>query len=237
MRMFSCHLSHEVAETLWEQRDQYLEGGRPRAQELTATVVFTDLKGFTSIAESMDAQALMDWLNEFMAAMTRKVMDQGGVVNKYIGDAIMAVFGVPAPRAGEEEISRDARNAVRCALAMKDELERLNGQWTARGRPVMKMRIGIHTGPLMVGCVGAEERLEYTVIGDTVNIAARLESFDKEFDAESVCRILISGPTKRRLNGIVATRTVGRALLRGKGEELSIFQVKDPGELKQEAEA
>jgi adenylate cyclase len=100
----------------------------------------------------------------------------------------------------------------------------------------MKMRVGIHTGPLMVGCVGSDERLEYTVIGDTVNVAARLESFDKDFDAESVCRILISEPTKRRLNGSFATLTVGRALLRGKGEEMTIFQVRDPEESIQEAE-
>ncbi len=236
MRMFSCHLSQEVAETLWEQRDQYLEGGRPRAQELTATVVFTDLRGFTSLAESMDAQSLMDWLNEYMAAMSKTVMDHGGVVNKYIGDAIMAVFGVPAPRTGEMEIARDARNAVKCALGMKQELERLNSQWTTRGRSAMKMRVGIHTGPLMVGCVGSEERLEYTVIGDTVNVAARLESYDKDFDAESVCRILISEPTRRRLDGSFAALTVGRALLRGKGEEMTIFQVRDPEESLQEAE-
>jgi len=236
MRMFSCHLSQEVAETLWEQRDQYLEGGRPRARELTATVVFTDLKGFTSLAESMDAQSLMDWLNEYMAAMSKTVMDHGGVVNKYIGDAIMAVFGVPAPRAGEQEIARDAEHAVRCALAMRGELERLNEEWTTRGRAAMKMRIGVHTGPLMVGCVGSEERLEYTVIGDTVNIAARLESFDKDFDAGSVCRILISEPTKRRLNGRIATLSVGRVLLRGKGEEMAIFQVRDPEETTQEVE-
>jgi adenylate cyclase len=227
MRMFSCHLSPEVAESLWSRRDQYLEGGRPRAQELTATVLFTDLAGFTPVAESLDAQALMDWLNEYMAAMTRTVMDSGGVVNKYMGDAVMALFGVPAPRRGEEEIARDARNGVRCALAMKGELERLNGEWAARGRTAMRMRIGIHTGPLMVGCIGSEDRLEYTVIGDTVNVAARLESFDKDLDAASTCRILISETTLSRLDGRFLTSSVGRVRLKGKDRELSISRVVD----------
>jgi adenylate cyclase len=160
-----------------------------------------------------------------MAAMTRIVMDSGGVVNKYMGDAIMALFGVPAPRSGEEEIARDARSAVRCALAMREELERLNSLWLTRGRSAMRMRVGIHTGPLMVGCIGSEDRLEYTVIGDTVNVAARLESFDKVLDAESTCRILISEPTRRRLDGSFATDSVGRVQLKGKGQELSIHRV------------
>ncbi len=225
MRMFSCHLSPEVAESLWGQRQQYLEGGRPRAQEITATVIFTDLAGFTPVAEKLDAQTLMDWLNEYMAAMTRIVMDSGGVVNKYMGDAIMALFGVPAPRVGEEEVARDARSAVRCALAMREELERLNALWVTRGRSAMRMRIGVHTGPLMVGCIGSEDRLEYTVIGDTVNVAARLESFDKALDGESTCRILISEPTRCRLDGTFATDSVGRVQLKGKGRELSIHRV------------
>lgn len=234
MRLFACHLSQEVAETLWNQRDQYLDGGRPRAQGLTATVLFTDLKGFTAEAENMDAQGLMDWLNEYMAVMTRIVMDHGGVVNKYIGDAIMALFGVPAARTSDEEIARDAMNAVECALAMKGELEHLNRGWAAQNRSTMKMRIGIHTGSLMVGCVGSAERLEYTVIGDTVNIASRLEGFEKDFDAESTCRILISEQTHGRLNGMHPARSLGRTLLKGKGEEMSIFQVLDPNERKHE---
>jgi adenylate cyclase len=139
----------------------------------------------------------------------------------------MALFGVPAPRRGEEEISRDARDAVRCALAMRAEIERLNGAWAARGRPSMRMRIGIHTGPLMVGCIGSEDRLEYTVIGDTVNVAARLESFDKDFDSGGSCRILISETTRMRLDGRFLTESVGRVHLKGKGRELSIFRVVD----------
>jgi adenylate cyclase len=230
MRLFSCHLSQEVAETLWNQRDQYLEGGRPRAQALTATVVFTDLKGFTSAAENMDATGLMDWLNEYMSAMTRIVMDHGGVVNKYMGDAIMALFGVPAARRTEAEIAGDARNAVECSLAMKREIDRLNRGWAERNRAAMKMRVGIHTGPLMVGCVGSEERLEYTVIGDTVNIASRLESFDKELDAESACRILISEQTLLRLDDGYPVQPLGRSLLKGKGEEMFIYRILDGNE-------
>src|SRR5204862_2785439 len=179
-----------------EQREEFLAGQRPRSQKLTATVLFTDLKGFSTTSENLEPALLLDWLNEYMEAMATAIMSHQGVIEKYIGDGIMAVFGVPLARTVPEEIRQDARNAVRCALAMRTTLLQLNAGWKERGLPVSGMRIGIHTGPLVAGSLGSSDRQEFTVIGDTVNIASRLESFDKDWmDPESPaddCRILIS---------------------------------------------
>src|SRR5208283_2020857 len=118
MQLFSKQVSPDIAQALWEQRDDFLAGQRPRPQKLTATVLFTDLEGFSATSEKLEPALLMDWLNEYMEAMATAIMSHQGVIEKYIGDAIMAVFGVPLARTSQDEIKRDARNAVRCALAM-----------------------------------------------------------------------------------------------------------------------
>lgn len=228
MHLFSRHVSKDVAEVVWQQRDQFMNEGRPRPQKLIATVLFTDLKGFSTISEKLSPQSLMDWLNEYMEAMAHVVMEHGGVVNKYIGDAVMAIFGVPVARVDEAEISRDAVNAVNCALAMKRELERLNSLWHNRGLPNVGMRVGIFTGPLVAGSLGSSQRMEYTVIGDTVNTASRLESFNKDFDPENTCRILIGEATLQRLNHRFETREVGSVSLKGKNEKVTLYQVMGP---------
>ena len=121
----------------------------------------------------------MDWLNECMEPMAKQVSVHGGVIEQFTGDAIVAIFGVPIARK-EEEISQDAINAVNCALAMETTLRDLNRHWLAQNQPATAMRIGIYTGPMVAGSLGSSDRLEYVVIGDTVNVASRLESFDKE---------------------------------------------------------
>ena len=231
MQLFSRQVSPDIAQALWEQREEFLAGKRPRSQKLTATVLFTDLVAFSTTSEKMEPALLMDWLNEYMEAMATVIMAHQGVVEKYIGDAIMAVFGVPLPRTSQEDIQQDARNAVRCALAMRIKMGELNEQWKARGLPVSGMRVGIHTGPLVAGSLGSSERQEYTVIGDSVNTAARLESFSLEFagpesrDTGSRCRILISEATHRLLNDEFQTREVGNMILKNKKEPVTIYAV------------
>ncbi len=226
MQLFSSHVSKAVAETIWKQRKLFIKGGRLRPQKITATVLFTDLKGFTTVSENMEPQAIMEWLNEYMEAMVKVIMNHEGVVSKFIGDAVMALFGAPVARTDESEINRDAVNAVKCAIAMGKELERLNSIWTAQNRPAAKMRVGIFTGPLVVGSLGSAQRQEYTVIGDTVNVAARLESFDKTLDAENTCRILIGENTFHRLdhNQFHMKKLTGISL-KGKVQSLNIYQV------------
>jgi adenylate cyclase len=226
MQLFSKHVSKEIAEALWRHRDQFLEGGRPHSQRLVATVLFTDLMGFTSVSEKLAPEALMEWLNEYMEAMAGEISRHGGVINKYIGDSIMAMFGAPVARTSDDEIRGDAVNAVECALALESALEQLNHRWRERGLSTIGMRIGIFTGPMVAGSLGGAERLEYTVIGDTVNTASRLESFDKELFAQSPCRILIGEATLRYLGDHFVTERVGDATLKGKEEKIAVYRVR-----------
>jgi adenylate cyclase len=228
MQLFSRHVSKEVADGIWRDREQFLDGHRPRPQQLTATVLFTDLVGFTSVSEKLPPEKLMDWLNECMEPMASLVSVHGGVIEQYSGDAIVAVFGVPIARKNEAEINQDAVNAVSCALAMETVLRNLNRRWLEQNRPTTAMRIGIYTGPMVAGSLGGADRLEYVVIGDTVNIASRLESFDKDLFARSLagpCRVLIGEATLSRLGQQFVTEKVGQVSLKGKEEKIHVYRV------------
>jgi adenylate cyclase len=226
MQLFSRHVSSDVAQELWRQRKLFLVGGRPRSQRLTATVLFTDLVGFTSVSEDLDPDSLMRWLNETMETLAQVVMRHHGVIDKFIGDSIMAVFGVPLKRISDEQIRRDAVAAVECALALEAALEGLNAGWREKNQPEVGMRIGIHTGPLVAGGLGSRERLDYTVVGDTVNTASRLESFDKEVETgESRCRILTGEATLRHLGHAYDFRYVGEVALKGKRDVIKAYRI------------
>jgi adenylate cyclase len=229
MQLFSRHVSTEVAEAIWQERDQFMDGGRPRSQKFTVTVLFTDLRGFTSVSEKIDPQALLDWLNIYMEAMAQLVMEHGGVVDDYFGDAIKADFGVPLPRVTQAEIAQDAVAAVNCALAMERELKRLNSALQQQDLATVQMRIGIFTGPVVAGSLGSAQRLKYTTVGDTVNVASRLESFEKDLIdpdlAFSPCRILVGETTLRHLDHQFVTKKVGETNLKGKDEKVTIYRV------------
>ena len=227
MRLFSQHVSQEVAEVIWKERNQFLDGGKPRSQKLISTVLFTDLEGFTALSEKMDPQVLVEWLNTYLEAMARLVMEHGGIVDDYLGDGLKADFGIPLPRATEAEIGRDAVNAVNCALAMEREMKQLNTFWQERNLPTVNMRIGIFTGPVVAGSLGSTRRLKYTTIGNTVNIASRLESFSKNiigFDfTDRACRILIGESTVQYLGNQFRTKKVGELSLKGKAEKITAY--------------
>jgi adenylate cyclase len=229
MHLFSRHVSKDVASAIWEQREQFLDGQRPRPQQLIATALFTDLVGFTSISEKLAPEQLMDWLNEYMEAMATQVGVHGGVIEQYSGDAIVAIFGVPIARKSEAEIIRDAINAVACALSMEATLRNLNDAWRAGDRPTLAMRIGIFTGAMVAGSLGSSDRLEYVVIGDTVNVASRLESFDKDSfvpsDSGSPCRILVGEATASRLGNLFSVEKVGGVALKGKQEKIMAYRI------------
>jgi adenylate cyclase len=232
MRLFSRHVSKEVAETIWRDRDQFLDGGRPRSQRLVATMLFTDIAGYTPVAERLSPEELMEWLNTFMDGMARQVTAHHGVIRQYAGDAIVVAFGVPAPRKTEEEIAQDAVNAVTCALAMGETLRELNRRWRADGLPTSGMRVGIFTGPVVGGTLGSAERSEYLVVGDAVNTAARLESLDKDLFAPDPnvqpCRILIGDTTLAYLGNRFETEYVANLALKGKQQKVDIYRVIGP---------
>ncbi len=227
--LFSRHVSRTVAETLWTRREELMEGRRLRPQRATATVLFTDLKGFTTIAEKMEPTALLDWMNEYMSAIARHVEERGGMINRFIGDAIMGVFGAPIAHTDDEGIDRDATNAVECALAMERTLIELNEGWQRRGLPTTEMRVGIFTGPLVTGSLGTAERHEYTVFGDSVNIAARLEAAGKDAAGPpSACTILIGDSTCQRLQGRYRTMLLGPMSLKGRAEKIIVHRLLGP---------
>jgi adenylate cyclase len=227
MHIFSQHVSGKIAEQIWEQRETFLKGNLPRPQKLTATVLFCDLRGFTTISESLDPEELIDWLNEYMEIMSHIIISNDGVIGKYIGDAIMAMFGVPVPRTSRDEMSQDAVAAVRCAMEMEKGLEELHKKWGPKGLPCAKMRVGIYTGDMVAGSVGGSQRLEYTVIGDTVNVASRLESFDRDFAhprlGDRVSRTIIGLQTRELLDDSFETIQIGDMALKGKSEPLPLF--------------
>ncbi len=232
MQLFSQHVSREVADKIWQERDQLLEGGLPQPQDLIGTVLFSDFKGYTSVSETMSPKALMNWLNAYLNAMTQLIINHGGVIDDYAGDAIKADFGVPLRRETDEEIARDAVNAVTCALVMEQTMLRLNDEHARKGLPTVGMRIGIHTGPLVAGCLGSAQRMKYTTIGDTVNTAAHLENFGRGAIAEPQdrrpCRILISECTARLLNNQFQLESIGEVSLKGKSQALVAFRVVPP---------
>jgi adenylate cyclase len=229
MHLFSKHVSGEVAEAVWRQREQFLQNGRPRSQQLVATVFFSDFKGYTAASEKMTPEALMDWVNAYLDVMAGLVIKHGGVIDDYAGDAIKANFGVPLPRTSEEEIVQDAVNAVTCALAMEQQMHRLNMLHLREGLATIGMRIGIHTGLVVAGSVGTSERLKYTTVGDAVNTAARLESLDRDIVQETpgrrLCRILIDESTKRYLGDRFVLDRIGEVSVKGKEQTLMVYRV------------
>ena len=229
MQLFSKHVSPQVAESLWEQREQFLEGGRPKSQSMVATAMFSDLQGFSTISEKQTPEVLMHWLNTYLDMMTTTVMEHGGVVDDFFGDGVKINFGVPIPRESEAEIRQDAINAVTCALAMEKKMIVLNEKMAAQGQQPLRMRIGIYTGPVVAGSLGSADRMKYTTVGDTVNTAARLESFDKDLvvprSSGSPCRILIGEPTLRYTEGTFDLEKVGELNLKGKSEKVGAYCV------------
>lgn len=224
MNIFGRHVTPKIADAIWRDRDQLLEEGRLTGRRMTATVLFTDIRNFTAISERTRPEVLMSWLNEYMEAMAQTVLEHGGIVDKFIGDSIMAVFGVPIARTSAEEIAQDALQAVSCAVKMAAVLETLNQKWESQGRPTTSMRVGISTGPVVTGSLGGKQRLDYTTIGDSVNVASRLESYDKTLEA-GVCRILINETTYAHIHDQFQIKFIASAQLKGRDQPTQIYQI------------
>ncbi|MEB3827002.1 CHASE2 domain-containing protein [Phormidium sp. CCY1219] len=224
MKLLGQSTSREIADALWENRDRLLKDGKLPGQKSMATMLFTDLKNFSTISEQMPPEALMEWLNEYLDMLTQVVEEHHGIINKFTGDGIMAAFGVPIPRQTDLEIAEDARNAVNCGLAMGDRLGELNLYWQQRGLPVIQMRVGIFTGPVVAGSLGGKDRQEYGIIGDSVNIASRLESCEKDRQS-SICRVLIAEETLVRLPDEFVVEPWGPLALKGRQETVDVYRV------------
>jgi adenylate cyclase len=184
-------------------------------KSLDVTILFTDIRSFTSISEKMKAHELVALLNEYFSAMVGVVLAHDGAVDKYIGDAIMAVFGAPIPG------PKDAENAVRAAINMRKKLILLNAELEKRGIPEIRTGIGIHTGEVVAGNIGSPERMEYTVIGDSVNLASRLESNTKELGVD----VLISDATYEKTKHFIEARPVKELTVKGRAQPVMTYAV------------
>jgi adenylate cyclase len=179
------------------------------------TILFADIRSFTSISERMDAQALVGLLNEYFTEMVGIVMGEDGVVDKYIGDAIMAVFGAPVPKAD------DPVRAVCAAVRMRTALVHLNERLAKRGLGPLRTGIGVHTGEVVAGNIGSEKRMEYTVIGDAVNLASRLETSTKDLGVG----ILISEDTWALVKGHITARPMREITVKGRAQPVMTYEV------------
>lgn len=225
MDIFSRCVSPQVAEELWQKRDEIALGGEARV----VTVIFTDIRGFTTLSESANSSAeVVAWLNDYFSRMHKIISFYGGHINKYIGDGLMIVFGAPVDRGAKLE----ARAAVLCGLKMLEEVGRMNAEWEGTGRPHIAIGVGIHTGEATCGVVGAPGRLEYTVIGDTVNLASRLESTTKEAGVP----LLVSSATAELLGVDYEVEPLGDVKVKGKTVSTSVFTVR-PKQAGQETRA
>jgi adenylate cyclase len=199
-------------------RDHLLRGNINLGGELrTATILFSDIRGFTPLSERLPPEQTMALLNRYFERMSRCVADHQGLVNKYLGDGMMAVFGAPV----ETEHHADA--AVRAAIAMAGMQGRLNQEFRQDGWPEIQTGIGIHTGPVVAGNTGAQSRMEYTVIGDAVNTASRIEGLTKQYQAS----VIISEATLRALEDPAAYphRSLGQARITGKREPITVYEI------------
>lgn len=179
------------------------------------TILFSDIRSFTAMSEKMDPEQVVSILNEYLTAMTEIVDRHEGTVDKFIGDAIMAVFGAPFAHPD------DPLRAVQTALGMMEELKHLHEKWKSEGRPVFQIGIGINTGPVVVGNIGSPRKMDYTEIGDNVNLASRLESQNKEFGTS----IILSQYTYEKVVDRVNVRRLGEVKVKGKETAVEIFEL------------
>ncbi len=225
--LFSQFVTRDIADAAWRERHTYLSGGRPAPMPLPVTVLFLDLRGFTSSAEQMDPVDVMRRLSVFTEAMTDEITKHGGLVDDYAGDGIKADFGAPIPRNTRDEIANDARGAVRCALAIARRVATLDASRAATDAP-FSMRIGLHSGLAVAGTIGGAGRLKYTIVGDTVNVASRLESLvlPTTGGGEAQVRILASRETKD-LAGVSEGRwtSLGALTLKGRQAPVEVWQI------------
>lgn len=205
------YLSQEVMQNVVKNIDNIELGGK-RAD---ITVLFADIRNFTSISENMDASSVTTILNEYFGALVPIIEESGGVLNKFMGDAMLVIFGEP------KKDENHALIAIKCATKMLSKVRHLQDKWMDEGKPKIEMGIGISSGEAFIGNIGSNDRLEYTVIGDTVNTASRIENYNKVYKTN----FLISEETYKRVKNKVDVITINNVLIRGKANRMTIYEV------------
>ena len=212
-RTLERYVSKNLVREILENPDSYyssLKGVR-----VPVTILFSDLIGFTTLSEKADPEALVTQLNEHLSRMTSVIFNNGGTLDKFIGDAIMAVWG----NVRSLGTAQDAKNAARAALAMRQELAQLNQKWRSEGRMGLGMGIGINQGEVIVGNIGSQERMDPTVIGDAVNLASRLEGLTRVYGVD----ILVGASAAELVREEAYLRSVARVQVKGKTKPVDVF--------------
>ena len=186
-------------------------------QSVEATVLFSDIRGFTTHSEKLGPQGTVAMLNEYFTLMVDCIQEEGGMLDKFIGDAIMAGFGMPVPH--DDDVDR----SVRASIAMINELRRWNVQRSGEGKAPIDIGIGLNTDMVVSGNIGSKKRMDYTMIGDGVNLASRLESACKQYGAH----ILVSEYTYRKLRGTYRAREIDLVVVKGKTQPVGVYEILD----------
>jgi adenylate cyclase len=212
-RTLERYVSKNLVKEVLENPDSYYS--TLRGARVPVTILFSDLIGFTTLAEKADPEALVAQLNEYLSRMTSVVFNNGGTLDKFIGDAIMAVWG----NVRSLGVTQDAKNCARAGLGMRRELQQLNEKWREEGRMGLGMGVGINQGEVIVGNIGSQERMDPTVIGDSVNLASRLEGLTRIYGAD----ILISATVAELVRDEFYLRSVARVQVKGKTKPVDVL--------------
>ena len=205
------YISKDVMNNVVKNIDNLGLGGK----RAIVTVLFSDIRGFTSMSEKMSAEDVSMILNEYFAQMEPIINKYNGVINKFIGDAIMVIFGEPI-----QDINHP-KNAVKCAYEMLKKVSYLREKWLDEGRPKFEIGVGINTGEVFIGNIGTENRMEYTVIGDSVNLASRIEGYNKVYKTN----LLISSSTYNSVSDCADVIKIKEVQIRGKAKKMDIYEV------------
>lgn len=205
------YISQDVMQDVVKNIDGVKLGGK----RANVTVLFADIRGFTSMSEKLTAEEVSVILNDYFTEIEPIISKYNGVINKFIGDAVLAIFGEPI------QDKNHAINAVKCAEEMLLKVEQLQKKWLSEGKPKLEIGVGINTGEAFVGNIGSEKRLEYTVIGDVVNLASRIESYNKVYKTN----FLISATTYEKVRNLADVIKISEVTIRGKANKLNIYEV------------
>jgi adenylate cyclase len=210
-QQFGRYVSHQIADKILANPEkEFWDAERRRA-----TILFSDIRGFTAMSERNPPERVIARLNEYLTLMIDIVFANEGTLDKFMGDAVMALFGAPLSLGNDEE------RAVRTALAMQRAADGLAARWKGEGYPDLQIGIGVHTGDVVVGNVGSSKRMEYGAIGDAVNLASRLESLNKDYKT----RTLISADTYAAVSKLVDARFVDNVAVRGRSQPIAVYEL------------
>jgi adenylate cyclase len=214
-KAFESYVAPTVVQEMLKHPEQLRLGGERRE----ITVLFSDIRGFTNMSEKLDPEALVSLLHDFLNPMSNIIINQGGTIDKYMGDAIMALFGAPLLQPDHPRL------ACRAALEMAASLAALNQEWTAQGRPPLRIGVGVNTGSVAVGNMGSDRLFDYTAIGDNVNLASRLEGLNKYYGTN----ILVSQSTAEAVGNGFIFRDVDQVKVKGKAQAARIYELLGEG--------